>query len=36
MADIKEREVSRKFTSAGDREYIKSFVEGRENADCQS
>jgi len=36
MAEMKQREVSRKFTAAGDREYMKAFVEGRETADCQS
>lgn len=36
MAEIKQREASKKFRATGDREYMKEFTEGREVPQCES
>ena len=36
MADIKQREESKKFRSMGDRDYMRDFAGGRQVDDCES
>jgi hypothetical protein len=36
VADIKQREESKKFRAAGDREYMQDFVAGRQVDNCES
>ena len=36
MAEIKDREESKKFRASGDRDYMRDFVGGRQVEDCES
>lgn len=36
VADLKEREESKKFRAMGDRDYMRDFVGGRQVEDCES